>query len=345
METKKIAFVFDTNFIVKNQKLATIVEQLDEKYVPYVTQVSIEERKAQQCNAKKKAYKKIEELRDPIKSLVSLKSNDELDKELEILKQQIQKAYENLFKDNIINYCESSEIFSIILHRSFGKIPPFSDVEGASDKGFKDTLMWLSIMDYFKENGECEVLFLTDDKGFTNKAVELTLEFEECTGKRIQIKSNEAINSLYKVQTTTAKPRVEIPNLDSIREQFREILDGICWVNVPNYWGEDNYIRSFKTNTKFDEPYIQMVMDELKAMIQEHIFNKTISIEVFLDRDNRLYDTQKIEMSQIEKLNKFYEEMLKKYPQNKIALIKAITEMLNENYLEKETIDENDIPF
>lgn len=45
----KTAFIFDTNFILQNSKLSEVVDNLKEDYNVYVTQVSVDERIAQQC--------------------------------------------------------------------------------------------------------------------------------------------------------------------------------------------------------------------------------------------------------------------------------------------------------
>ena len=346
MEDDKIAFIFDTNFIVQHTNLDEVLKKLNEIYVPYVTQVSIEERKSQQCNTKKKAYETIREAKMQIKSLVELKCQEELDEELEKFRKQIQKAYEKHFEGTIINYDSSSNMFGIILRRAFDKIPPFNDNDRASDKGFKDTLMWLSIIEFFKNNGENKVIFLTDDSGFINKADVLTKEFEEKTGKKIEIKQNSIFGKLIvsKKDKETSLEK-EIPNIESIREQLREILDGICWITEYNYFGDEQCYKSFLTSCLFDEAYIKSVMDNLDTIIQEHFFSDTIQISVFLDRDNRIYNDLKIDIRLIERLNRLYKDTLKNYPNHITAFINTISEKLNENYEELNLFDDSDLPF
>ena len=46
---EKNAFVFDTNFIIQNQNLNDALDKLKEKFSIYITQVSIDERIAQNC--------------------------------------------------------------------------------------------------------------------------------------------------------------------------------------------------------------------------------------------------------------------------------------------------------
>lgn len=342
----KIAFVFDTNFIVQNRKLDAVSKQLDEKYVPYVTQVSIEERKAQQCNERKKSYEKIKEEAKQISSLVTIKSIHDLDTELDKFRSRIQQSYEKLFEGTVIKYDVSTDIFNSILNRAFEKIPPFNDSDNASDKGFKDTLMWLSIMEFFKQSGECEVIFLTDDKGFITKSETLTKEFEEYTGKKIQIKSNSTFGNLIENKKEKgSSPKKEIPNIESIRKQLRDLLDNICWTTDYNDFGDKEYYRSFLTTKPFDSLYIKSVMDDLNSIIQEHIFNDKIYVSVFLDKDNRIYDDRKIDIFHIESLNKLYKEILKNYAEHSSALINTISDRLNENYSDVEIITDSDVPF
>ena len=52
-------------------------------------------------------------------------------------------------------------MFSSIIERCNKRLPPFISDKGASDKGFKDCLLWLSVLDFFKDNGENKVVFIT----------------------------------------------------------------------------------------------------------------------------------------------------------------------------------------
>lgn len=346
MEEEKIAFVFDTNFIIKNQQLREVLGKIDKKYVPYVTQVSIEERKAQQCSEKRKAYRKIKEVKKQIPSLIHLKNETELEKEIEQFKEQVQCAYETHFAETIIKYKLSPEWFENILSRAFQKIPPFNDDDNASDKGFKDSLMWISINEYFKNNGENEVVFLTDDKGFLKQADILTKEFEEYTGKKIQIMNNSSFGSLLE-NTKENEPaqKKDIPNIESIREQLRDILESICWVTEYNDFGDESTDRGFLTNKQFDEMYIREVMEALESIIFNHMFNEQIKISIFLDRDDRIFDDKSIDISVIERLNKLYQDTLKNYPDYIPAFINAVMDRFNENFVDTGYIVDPEVPF
>ena len=70
----KIAFVFDTNFIIQNHDLETVTQKLMEHdFVAYVTQVAIDERIAQECNKQKEKYDELEKIKDKFCNFASIK--------------------------------------------------------------------------------------------------------------------------------------------------------------------------------------------------------------------------------------------------------------------------------
>ena len=54
------AFVFDTNFIIQNQNLDEVLDKLKEQFSVYITQVSIDERIAQNCRDLKAQFDEAE---------------------------------------------------------------------------------------------------------------------------------------------------------------------------------------------------------------------------------------------------------------------------------------------
>ncbi len=342
---KKVAFLFDTNFIVQNKKnLQEILNNLESRFVPYVTQVSIEERKSQKCKELGNNYKKAKELTSKLSSLVSLKGEEELNNEIEQLRKRVQHNYERLFNNHIIPCGTSSDVFEAILKRAYNKVAPFSETE-KSDKGFKDTVLWLSMITYFKENGEDEILFLTDDNGFISKVDELKKEFEECTNKKIQIEKNSHIDKMSKESNNEIIPKKEIPNIDSIRVQLRDLLFDICHSYEYDVWDDECLVDNFSTVIEFDTDYIKDVLNELNTILQEHLFSETIKVATFLDKDERIYNDKKIEIKTLEKLHKLYEMVSENYPEHITAFITTITEKLNENFCETSSNDIPEVPF
>lgn len=56
--------------------------------------------------------------------------------------------------------------FKGIVRRAFNKAPPFGGKEKNSDKGFKDVLLWESILEFVLSHPHADILFYTKDNGF-----------------------------------------------------------------------------------------------------------------------------------------------------------------------------------
>jgi hypothetical protein len=91
--------------------------------------------------------------------------------------------YEKYIEDCILEYKEdikkrmvpiveldipSVNKFHSIVNRAFKKIPPFEGKETKSDKGFKDALLWESIVEYKENNPEVGIILYSDDKIFND---------------------------------------------------------------------------------------------------------------------------------------------------------------------------------
>lgn len=71
----------------------------------------------------------------------------------------------------------SDNRFQGIIKRAFDKEPPFGGKEKNSDKGFKDVLIWESILELASAHTNSEIIFYTKDNGFKEK---LVAEFKRC---------------------------------------------------------------------------------------------------------------------------------------------------------------------
>ena len=98
--------------------------------------------------------------------------------------------YQEYIKSKILSYkkqletglCEVLSLpipnknkFGRIVERAFAKEPPFGGKEKNSDKGFKDVLIWESILELCETYDFANILFYTDDKGFKEQ---LYVEFK-----------------------------------------------------------------------------------------------------------------------------------------------------------------------
>ena len=99
----KIAFVFDTNFIIQNHDLETVTQKLMEHdFVAYVTQVAIDERIAQECNKQKEKYDELEKIKDKFCDFASIKITKKYEDTQRYYKEGMRKKYDSLFGKNIV---------------------------------------------------------------------------------------------------------------------------------------------------------------------------------------------------------------------------------------------------
>lgn len=94
----------------------------------------------------------------------------------------IKKVCENLknyyFEElNIIPIPSGGNLlFNKILDMSINKKPPF--IEGSSDKGFKDAILFLSLLKFAEDNKYDKYVLFSSDNGFSNNINELQDEFK-----------------------------------------------------------------------------------------------------------------------------------------------------------------------
>lgn len=95
--------------------------------------------------------------------------------------------YEQYISQRIQNYKESissgintvvelplpsKDCFPHIVNRAFQKKPPFGGKDKNSDKGFKDVLLWESIMEFAASHPTASMIFYSKDNGFKDILVE-----------------------------------------------------------------------------------------------------------------------------------------------------------------------------
>jgi len=120
----------------------------------YLLEITIQERLAQKRIELRHNYSKVEEMFKSHKKLIKEFSfKQSLDKEIVALEKSTTNGYKEILNNNIIPFVPHEKTLSIILERIYNKTTPFLNAQGASDKGFKDTLLWLTLLDFFKKWG------------------------------------------------------------------------------------------------------------------------------------------------------------------------------------------------
>ncbi len=346
---KKRAFIFDTNFIIENLNLKEVVANLSEEFTVYVAQVSIDERISQKYLELKNKYEKLTTLTDEYKGIASIRITIPFDKRFETEIELTRKGYIDLFGEHIISFSSDDATFSKILDRVYKKIPPFLSVDGASDKGFKDSLIWLSLLEFFQSSGEDDVVFVTNDNGFRKNIDALCKEFKEFTGKNIVIKDNSYYKTLFeakKSETISPKKDYSLPDVIQLREKVNDVIYSLCGVDSEDYWGNQDWDRTFTLNQRVDSAYIEYIFTHLKQNIRDHLFETAIPAEKIFELDDRVTNRVSIPMLALEDALSLYEEIQQKLPDYLPQFYSAAATIINNNYIEPQVIDfEGDIPF
>lgn len=350
MEDKK-AFVFDTNFIIENKKrLDEVIKNLSANFNVYVTQVSVDERIAQNCRESKEKFDKVEECVKNYPDIADVTMRKTFEEVCTFYQTDTPKAYRKIFANNIIPYDKDAAMFLKVLDRAYKKIPPFPKNE-KSDHGFKDTVLWISLMNYFKDNGEDEVVFVTEDKGFVKNQNEMIEEFKRETGKSIKIMPNSYYEELLEGQKSapTAKKPKSSPDFSSLRDRIHNTIYDICFIVAEDYWGNESEESIFLISKEVDAFDVDIFFASLEKTVNDHILEKTVlTEEVFAVLDEFSPVMHDVSIDSLERALRLYEEIKEQYPEYMNQFCTAVINMFNRNYAEPENevvINDDDLPF
>ena len=194
---KKIALIMDSNIYEKNEKakfdfsglplenyykILKIIElnNLKDEVTIFFPEIVILELLTHHKNRLIMNLSELDKLNSSFKNFSSIEINglDQI-----CIDETIGDLKEKYFNElNIIEIPRNTELFYDILNMSLEKIPPFV---GNSDKGFKDAILFLSIIDYAKTNHFDKFVLFTKDKVFKNHEMDFKKRFHfEVHGKK-----------------------------------------------------------------------------------------------------------------------------------------------------------------
>lgn len=370
IQSEKTAIVFDTNTIYKHydQLEDTVAKVINNNYVPYIPILVIYEYKKKFARDFKSETK---EIMNKFKPYIAYKDNKNIDDILQDIQSDIQSNLESLFENRIIKYDESSDTFKIIINRALEKILPFvlDNTNAKSDKGFKDTIIWLSVIEYFKNQGENNVIFVSDDKVFVNNSV-LVNEFNSHTNKNITIKTNEEFlkmiayeenkkseNFVLKNKDLDFEHDVEINNISDeelakLRENIEHIIYAICYIPTGYNFDMDN---TFTLTSKIDAPYVKNMLINLEKNYKNHLLENNIPITEMVGYNEIIQDNYDIAINLYADLLSLYKDIKQDYPSLLPQFYKVVAKLINQYcYREPRNYDDNvnvdmssdeDVPF
>jgi len=350
----KKAVVMDTNFIIEHiNDFRDVHQKLSETYDVFVSDVSIQERLSQKYLELKAKYDKLETIKTEYAGIASIQIKKSLDERFEKEKDYTLNGYTDLFGDNIIKFDPNAEILETVMDRVFKKTPPFCNADNASDKGFKDTLLWLSLLEYFKNYDGDSVIFVTADKGFGKNTAFLCNEFNDSTGKIIEIEGNNFYKDLVEVREDD-KPVIStpLPDVSVMRDMVQERISALCGGYYDSdSWGNPEWCDTFILKKTVGVFEISMIFAGLQKILADNLFETSLCAgTAFAAIKNNIEDTFPIPIDAIQNALSLYEEINSKYQDYSTQFCSAAATIFNKTYQENQSSflnldDDDELPF
>ena len=123
----------------------------------------------------------------------------------------------------------SNNRFESIVNRAFSKLPPFEGKDKKSDKGFKDALLWESVLEFALKHRNSKIIYYSKDNAFGEF---LLNEFaENVSDSSLFICKNE---SEVKVRLEAWAKEIDKYSYQPI-EEFDENQEIIAWLNSEDF--------------------------------------------------------------------------------------------------------------
>ncbi|MDD5696575.1 MAG: PIN domain-containing protein [Candidatus Pacebacteria bacterium] len=185
-------------------------------------------------------------------------------------KQKLNKGAKKLIRDCNIKIIPTVEIDQkILLKRALNKVAPFLPLN-KSDKGFKDTVMWISILNYVKENKEYKYILMTNDGAFSKDGA-----FDKCK-EEFETYSSD---SEFLIKTTIDDLKVFLDEkflleLD-LKKTYQEIKENI----LSRYGTLTMKIKKYFENKTSYYPPILRVSDMITVNAETNLNTKSFDLK------------------------------------------------------------------
>jgi hypothetical protein len=368
MSDKETSVIFDTNFIIEHKhELSDVHQKLSKYYDVLISEVSIQERISQRYLEIKAKYDKIENFKKEHEKYAKIEIKQPFEEQFKAERDFMRYSYNKLFVDNIIAFNPNTNTLETIMDRVFKKIPPFINVEGASDKGLKDTMLWLSMLEYFKNHGKTNIIFLTNDNGFRKNINLLCEEFNRYTRKIIEIQENNYYNVLIEKNeenTTTVSavlPDINVskdelyaplPDVTTLREKIQKIISLLCEEEYGiDFWAEPRWQPTFTLRDLVTSEDIKDIFYNLRKILEANIFETRLpASKVFII--NKEIDNQfDISIINLQNALYLYEDICSKCQEYLPQFYSATANIFNGNYRRprntnnNDELNDNELPF
>lgn len=355
-------FIFDTNYLYETKDLRLLFKSKQDDEEFFVTDIVIDEIKFQNDRKLKKMYEQHEDMVQTTlnQKYFGLKNNIDIESVYEKSSMEIQKYFKRFFKENVIYGYSKEEMYDELMERVRFKKAPFFDAENSSDKGFKDTLIWMSVLKFIGAREEKEFEFITNDKGFLKqRSKNLQIEFTNLfPDKKLKFVTKNDFNKRFKQEEVKGDSSSPIVNDSSKSEsvvldnqnikEYREMVDNFFYyLEEADNPFEEAYVANVFTLSKrsnFDE--VVDFLDLIKLKLLNYVFHKEIDFtEVLVDLGyGYVFQNNPITKNDYEKLVETYTTVREVYPAYFDGFIKYIMDSFCSVKVEVKGIDD-DLPF
>lgn len=269
-------FVFDTNFIRKNDKdietfdefalhrFDKLIEFLNSYHLtdkiklllPEIVILELTHQKKSKLTSWIKAIKDYSENFSQIKDFLNKLPEIDVDAHIEKLREEKIKDLEIITIPD-----DKKRLFEEILIRCVEKKSPF--IEGDSDRGFKDAILFLSVLDYANNFSDSVFVLFSKDKAFSDEdcSSKLIEEFSE-TGNIFKIVKNYDVEGFIRQEF-----KIDIEFMDYINEQILPEIEE----NISNF-------RRIKINDRI-LPILNLEIDP-NSTFQEEIEPEKVKVVI-----------------------------------------------------------------
>lgn len=352
----KNVVIVDTNFLVNNTgNIKEIVKELQEKEIEvYVPELVKEEFINIQLRKLEEAYSKLENLKN-LQKIIDLKYRKK-----EVTRKMVEGIYNNIFEENFKNKIivyNKEGMLDRVLERNKYKKPPFYNENNSSDKGFKDTIILLTIIDFISSFGDDAIFyFITSDNRFIKYKNEIEKEIFDKCAKNITIVEGKDKNKVYKElniveeksnqeeKTENIFSKEEI-NIEEIRKRINELMDIFIWTTSFDYYGNLQDERRFEISNYINNEKTEKFLNSIDGIIEDNIFRNEILVETFFETDEWVFSKNSIDVDTMKEISELYKKV--KDTKYKEAFINYISQRINENKVNNMfTVEsDDDLPF
>lgn len=349
--------ILDTNFLVTNTgKVNEIVPKLEaNNYQVYIPKMVQEEYINIQLRKIKELYKKIDNIKNG-NEFLNLQYEKE-EKVLEWNENGYNKSFKEYFGDKVIEY-EKNTILEKVLDRNRYKEPPFYDEPNSSDKGFKDTIIWLSIKEFVNSYEKEDVYFyyITSDNGFIKYKNSLENEIVDKHFEIIDIKEANKLYSKFEIEVDENKEKIpenifsskksEV-NLDEARDKINSLMwDFNNYADI-DYYGNENISNRYEIKKMISYNETESFLNHIQKVLKDNIFRKTINPERIFSVTCQVYSNgYEINLDTLIEIDKLYRQICN--TEYKEAFINFVMQKINENKVNDVSFintEDDDLPF